>query len=135
MTTATERPQDVATHFDRVATWFDSVYTGEGVKPLMRAINRVFLHDIHWRLQLTLADAEPIKGSSVLDVGCGSAVFLEELGRRGATRMVGLDFAPSMIEISRKRIEPAGRSCVTTLPCANSLVASPAVPLISTLAS
>ena len=131
MTTATERPQDVATHFDRVATWFDSVYTGEGVKPLMRAINRVFLHDIHWRLQLTLADAEPIKGSSVLDVGCGSAVFLEELGRRGATRMVGLDFAPSMIEISRKRIEAAGLSGVTTLRCVDFL-AEPATEQFDT---
>lgn len=121
MATASERPQDVASHFDRVATWFDSVYTGDGVKPAMRAINRIFLHDIHWRLQLALRDAEPIRGSSVLDIGCGSAVFLEELGRRGATRLVGLDFAPSMIDIARKRIDAAGLSGVTELRCVDFL--------------
>lgn len=121
MSAASERPQDVATHFDRVATWFDSVYTGSGVSPIQRVVNRIFFHDIHWRLRLTLEDCEPIAGASVLDVGCGSGVFLEELGKRGAARLVGIDFAPSMLTIARDRLTAAGITAATELRCGDFL--------------
>src|SRR5256885_9652626 len=94
--------KDVGAHFDRSAPAFDAIYTGEGVSPLRRLVHRVFFHDIHWRLALTLAECDALAGASVLDIGCGSGVYLEELGRRGAPRLGGPDFQPGTIE-------PAGR--------------------------
>jgi ubiquinone/menaquinone biosynthesis C-methylase UbiE len=118
---ALERPQDVATHFDRSAEWFDSVYTGTGVPPFRRLITRIFMHDIFWRFDLTLAECTPAAGTSVLDIGCGTAVYPEALGRRGASRLVGLDFAPGMIEIARRRMDAAGLGDRTDLRCADFL--------------
>src|SRR5437899_1895109 len=107
--------KDVGAHFDRSAPAFDAIYTGEGVSPLRRLVHRVFFHDIHWRLALTLAECNALAGASVLDIGCGSGVYLEELGRRGAARLVGLDFAPAMIELAQRRIAAAGLAQLTEL--------------------
>src|SRR2546427_10575795 len=109
MSAPAPRPQkDVGAHFDRRAPAFDAIYTGVGVSPLRRLVHRVFFHDIHWRLALTLAECDALAGASVLDIGCGSGGYLEELGRRGAPRLVGLDFAPAMIELAQRRGAAAG---------------------------
>src|ERR1700747_3618692 len=100
--------KDVGAHFDRTAPAFDAIYTGAGVSPLRRLIHRIFFHDIHWRLPLTLAVCDANPGGSLRRTGCGPGVVLEELGRRGAARLVGLDFAPAMIELARRRIAAAG---------------------------
>src|SRR2546428_1162508 len=105
--------KDVGAHFDRSAPAFDAMYTCEGVSPLRRLVHRVFFHDMNWRLALTLAECDGLGGASVLAIGCGSGVFLEELGRRGAARFVGLDFAPAMIELAQRRIAAAGLAQVT----------------------
>src|SRR2546426_926893 len=76
--------KDVGAHFDRSAPAFDAIYTGEGVSPLRRLVHRVFFHDIHWRLALTLAECDPLAGASVLDIGCGSWGYLAALWRPGA---------------------------------------------------
>src|SRR5256885_17156434 len=102
--------KDVGAHFGRSAPAFDAIYTGEGVSPLRRLVHRVFFHDIHWRLALTLAECDALAGASVLDIGCGSGVYLDELGRRGAARLVGLDFAPAMIELAQRRAAAGGPS-------------------------
>src|SRR6266404_4399691 len=107
--------KDVGAHFDRSAPAFDAIYTGDGVSPLRRLVHRVFFHDIHWRLALTLAECDALAGASVLDIGCGSGVYLEELGRRGAARLVGLDFAPAMIELAQRRVAAAGLAQLTEL--------------------
>ena len=107
--------KDVGAHFDRSAPAFDAIYTGEGVSPLRRLVHRVFFHDIHWRLALTLAECDALAGTSVLDIGCGSGVYLEDLGRRGAARLVGLDFAPAMIELAQRRVAAAGLAHLTEL--------------------
>jgi ubiquinone/menaquinone biosynthesis C-methylase UbiE len=112
-----ERSGDVAKHFDRSAEWFDSVYTGAGVSPLRRLVTRIFMHDIFWRFELTMRECDRIQGASVLDIGCGTAVYPEALGRRGAARLVGLDFAPAMIEIARRRMEAAGLAGRSELHC------------------
>src|SRR2546430_16690601 len=116
MSAPAPRPQkDVGAHFDRTAPAFDAIYTGEGVSPLRRLVHRVFFHDIHWRLALTLAECDVLAGASVLDIGCGSGGYLEELGRRGAARLVGLDFAPAMIELAERRVAAAGPAHLTEL--------------------
>src|SRR5437867_5041053 len=105
--------KDVGAHFDRSAPAFDAIYTGEGVSPLRRLVHRVFFPAIHWRLAVTLAECDALAGASVLDIGCGSGVYLDELGRRGAARLVGLDFAPAMIELAQRRVAAAGLAPLT----------------------
>ena len=43
-----------------------------------------------------------VKGKSVLDLACGYGYFGRELYRQGASRVVGVDISPSMIELARK---------------------------------
>jgi len=51
------------------------------------------------RLEYVAARAS-LAGSRVLDVGCGGGLLAESLARRGA-QVVGIDLAPTMIEIAR----------------------------------
>jgi len=134
MDAASPRVKDVGKHFDRTAPAFDAIYTGEGVPALRRLIHRVFFHDIHWRLALTVRECDEIAGASVLDIGCGSGVYLEELGRRGATRLVGLDFAPAMIELARRRVQAAGLGGITELATTDFLRYDVPAPMDYTLA-
>jgi SAM-dependent methyltransferase len=46
------------------------------------------------------------RGSAVLDVGCGSGVFLG-LAREHGARAFGLDAAPELLELARKRVPEA----------------------------
>src|SRR5437867_10909162 len=126
--------KDVGAHFDRTAPAFDAIYTGEGVSRLRRVVHRVFFHDIYWRLALTLAECDATPGASVLDIGCGSGVYLEALGRRGAARLVGLDFAPAMIELARRRIAAAGLAARAELRATDFLAYPVEAPFDYTLA-
>jgi len=126
--------KDVGAHFDRSAPAFDAIYTGESMSPLRRLVHRVFFHDIHWRLALTLAECDALAGASVLDIGCGSGVYLEELGRRGAARLVGLDFATAMIELAQRRVAAAGLAHLTELRTTDFLAYPVEVPFDYTLA-
>lgn len=47
-----------------------------------------------------------VAGRQVLDLGCGSGRYTEELFRRGA-RVVGLDQSPDNIELARQRVPEA----------------------------
>src|SRR2546427_7111463 len=93
--------KDVGAHFDRTAPAFDAIYTGEGVSPLRRLVHRIFFHDIHWRLALTLAECDAARGASVLDIGCGSRGYLEELRPRRAAPLVGLRLPPALVQLAR----------------------------------
>jgi cyclopropane fatty-acyl-phospholipid synthase-like methyltransferase len=57
------------------------------------------------RFQFTIANCEPIKGRTFLDVGCGNALYSLELARKGAAKVVGIDISEVMIGICRKSAE------------------------------
>jgi SAM-dependent methyltransferase len=50
-----------------------------------------------------------VDGLDVLDAGCGTGYFTVDLVRRGA-RVTGVDFAPAMLDVARRRVERAGVS-------------------------
>src|SRR5688572_7214605 len=79
-------------YFDHHAAQFDSIYH-EG-QPLQRALNRTFRRAIYERFAITFEQSEPIAGKSVLDIGCGSGRYAVEFAKRGAARVVGVDYAP-----------------------------------------
>lgn len=88
--------------FDRYAVDFDSIY-GNDNRAFDRVINRMFRRAMVVRYQKTIAGCTPIEGKSVLDVGCGPGHYSVALARAGASRVVGLDFAPSMLDLARER--------------------------------
>jgi 2-polyprenyl-3-methyl-5-hydroxy-6-metoxy-1,4-benzoquinol methylase len=59
------------------------------------------------RFELTIAGCRPIEGRTVLDIGCGPGHYSVTLAQRGA-KVLGIDFAESMIDIAQKRATAAG---------------------------
>jgi len=85
-------------YFDQHAAQFDSIY--HGGRPLQRAFNRLARQAIYERFAITFEHSEPLAGRTVLDVGCGSGRYAVEFARRGAARVVGLDYAAGMLALA-----------------------------------
>src|ERR1044071_4831979 len=93
-------------YWDSHVNVWDSIYLDES--PLARKLNRVLRKAIYERFRVAIEAPGTLEGKHVLDVGCGSGRYSIEAARRGAARVVGLDFAPSMLEIARKQAQEAG---------------------------
>lgn len=101
-------PSRVQQHFDDDASRFDRIY--ETRKPLFeRFVDSKVRGIVVERLRLTRALVPRTGPWNVLDVGCGSGRFDIALVQDGASRAVGIDFAPRMIELAR---EEARRACL-----------------------
>ncbi|CAG9768713.1 unnamed protein product [Ceutorhynchus assimilis] len=55
-------------------------------------------------LKENLETATPLKGLSVLDIGCGGGILSEPLARLGA-QVTGIDANPNIIEVAKKHAE------------------------------
>jgi 2-polyprenyl-6-hydroxyphenyl methylase/3-demethylubiquinone-9 3-methyltransferase len=95
--------------------WWDP--TGK-FKPLHR-LNPVRVRFIRDRLAAQLGrnpeEPEPLRGLSILDIGCGGGLLAEPLARLGA-EVTGIDAAERNIAIARRHAETVGVR-VTYLPC------------------
>lgn len=96
----------VKSYWDGHATGWDAIYLDES--PLARRLNMVLRKAIYERQRVALEAPGGFEGKTVLDVGCGSGRYTLEALKRGARAAVGLDFAPSMLEIARKHAADAG---------------------------
>lgn len=85
-------------YFEDHASKFDSIYH-EG-QPLSRLFNRLLRKAIYERFAITMEQAEPIQGKTVLDVGCGSGRYSVEFALRGAAAVVGVDYASNMLALA-----------------------------------
>ncbi|MFH1567344.1 MAG: methyltransferase domain-containing protein [Gemmatimonadota bacterium] len=100
------RAEQVRRYFDAEADRFDAIYRSD--KGLtQRLVDGLFRGVIHRRYELTMRLCGEVTGKRVLDVGCGSGRYALELARRGA-QVVGLDFAPAMVEMARARAASLG---------------------------
>jgi len=99
--------RQVGTYFDRAAVTFDSFYDGKRSRA-MQWIDRRFRSDMFERFQRTFRAIEPVAGKRVLDVGCGSGLYSIEAASRGAAEVLGIDVAPAMLDLARKRAEENG---------------------------
>ncbi len=102
----------VSTFFHGYAADFDAIY-GTGTGPLNAVVNGLFRKSMRLRYEKTLQGCQPIDGRSVLDIGCGPGHYSVALARRGAARIVGVDFAEGMLEIAKKHAaaEGVGEKC------------------------
>jgi 2-polyprenyl-3-methyl-5-hydroxy-6-metoxy-1,4-benzoquinol methylase len=101
--------QRVRSHFDADARRFDAIYEDEkGV--FARWVDNVWRGVVRKRFELTLEMLEPLAGRSVLDVGCGSGRYCIAYAERGAARIVGIDFAASMIALAKEHASRVGVS-------------------------
>jgi 2-polyprenyl-3-methyl-5-hydroxy-6-metoxy-1,4-benzoquinol methylase len=99
----------VRKHFDADARRFDRIYE-DRKGPISRFIDNRWRAVVRRRLEVNLQELEPLDGKSVLDVGCGSGRFCIAYARRGAARVVGIDFASAMIEIAKSLARADGVS-------------------------
>jgi 2-polyprenyl-3-methyl-5-hydroxy-6-metoxy-1,4-benzoquinol methylase len=103
-TLTTDRTADF---FDRYARDFDAIY-GTRNTPVHRIVNALFRRSMRQRYMMSLEGCESVKDRSVLDIGCGPGHYAVELARRGAARVLGIDFADGMLAIACQAAVRAG---------------------------
>jgi len=86
---------------------FQTIYTHRK-SGLSNLLDRVFRKDMYGRFAFTINHCEPIEGRIFLDVGCGNGLYSTELAKKGAAKVVGLDIAEVMINLSRAAAQSAG---------------------------
>lgn len=97
----------VSEFFDSYAEGFDAIY-GTRNTFLNRLLNRYLRKSMRLRFEKSIAACDPVEGRSVLDVGTGPGHYAITLARRGAGRVLGIDFAEGMLGLARRRAAEAG---------------------------
>lgn len=110
------------TYFDHVPRQWDAIYSHEN--RMMYTLNRLLRKGIFERHELTFSKCGEISGASVLDLGCGTGRYSVEFAKRGAGKVLGVDFAPSMIAFSRKMAEEMGVADRCEFVCGDVFTAS-----------
>lgn len=97
----------VRDRFERDARNFDAIYRLER-SPISRWFNTTFRKAVFERYDMTFANAGDVTGKSVLDIGCGSGIYSVDFARRGARRVLGVDFSGNMLELARAEAKTHG---------------------------
>ncbi|OGC83075.1 MAG: hypothetical protein A2W07_00125 [candidate division Zixibacteria bacterium RBG_16_43_9] len=96
--------EKVKRYFHKQAIRFDTIYRDR--KSLwQKIVDRFFRQVVKDRFNLTFQKIGEIKGKTVLDVGCGSGRYALEFARRGADKILGIDFAQAMIDLAKSYTE------------------------------
>ena len=102
----TER-QRAGTFFDGFAETFDTLYDGKR-SPFMHWVDRRWRSDMFIRFARTFDMLDPMAGKTVLDLGCGSGPYLAEALELDAELVTGVDPAPTMLDLARRRLGAMG---------------------------
>lgn len=97
----------VRQRFEREAESFDAIYR-EDASSLSYWLNRVLRRGIFERYETAFREAGDVRGQSILDVGCGSGIYVVSFAQRGARRVVGLDFSRNMLELAQRAVRRHG---------------------------
>ncbi len=93
-----------ADFFQRYAHDFDAIY-GTKHSVFTALINKYLRTSMRLRYERSLAACQPIENKTVLDVGCGPGHYSHALAQMGARHVLGIDFAPAMIELANQKAE------------------------------
>jgi 2-polyprenyl-3-methyl-5-hydroxy-6-metoxy-1,4-benzoquinol methylase len=92
---------EVQTRFwDQESQAFDAIYSHRKTA-LSNWLDRVFRSDMYARFRFAMDHMQPIANRTVLDLGCGSGRYAIPCATAGASRVVGIDIAPRMLELAR----------------------------------
>lgn len=83
---------------------FKKIYTKEKSK-FSILLDKIFRKDMFERFVYTIDNCKPVQDRIFLDVGCGSGLFSIELAKMGAKKVIGIDIAENMVEISKREAE------------------------------
>ena len=97
--------EEVQHRFEWDAKNFAAIYNADSLPT--RLFNRVFRKAIFVRYDTAMTEAGDVRDKSVLDIGCGSGIYSIELAKRGAKRVLGIDFSAPMLEIARQSAREA----------------------------
>jgi 2-polyprenyl-3-methyl-5-hydroxy-6-metoxy-1,4-benzoquinol methylase len=97
----------VRDHFHADAERFDAIY-GTKKNFVSRFIDDFWRGVVQKRLEVNVEKLEPLEGKRILDVGCGSGRFCIAFAQKGAKYVLGVDFAPAMIDIANQLAKQAG---------------------------
>jgi cyclopropane fatty-acyl-phospholipid synthase-like methyltransferase len=97
----------VRQRFDRDARDFDAIYRLER-SLWSRWFNKTFRKAVFERYDITLREAGDVAGKNVLDIGCGSGVCSVDFARRGAAKVIGIDFSKNMLALARREADNHG---------------------------
>lgn len=71
---------------------------------LHNLLNRVFRRDKYERYKLTFECLGDLTGHSVMDIGCGSGIYMIEALHRGAEFVTGVDPSLMMLSLAKERL-------------------------------
>jgi tRNA (mo5U34)-methyltransferase len=99
-------PEDIRARVEALGPWFHNL----NLRGVETAPNH-FLHDFpasKWR-RFKDALPEDLSGRTVLDIGCNAGFYSIEMKRRGADRVVAIDFDPRYLAQARLAAEVTGQ--------------------------
>lgn len=100
------KPDGARHYFDRIPERWDALYSAKG--RFSRFVDRVLRKALFERRLLAFMHCGDVAGARVLDIGCGTGQYSLEFARHGAAEVIGIDFAPSMVEFSSRSAATAG---------------------------
>ena len=99
--------KNVADFFDSYAQDFNAIYGNKNTL-VNNIINKLFRKSMRDRYLMCIEGCDPIKGRSVIDIGCGPGHYAVSLAAQGAGLVCGIDFAESMIELAKNNAQRTG---------------------------
>ncbi len=105
--------KDVSVFFDGYAHDFSSIYKEDTKKrsSFDKLMDKWFRFGIEERFNITIDSIKKDSIKSVLDIGCGPGHFVVKFLEQGKD-ITALDIAPSMLEITKQRVEAMGKKDV-----------------------
>jgi len=102
--------KNVSIFFDGYAHDFSSIYKEDTKKRSLfhKLMDKWFRKGIKDRFELAVKESKKDSVKSILDVGCGPGHFVVKFLEQGK-KVTALDIAPSMIEITKKRVQSMGK--------------------------
>jgi ubiquinone/menaquinone biosynthesis C-methylase UbiE len=93
--------------FEKEAHDFDGIYRqDQGF--FQTWFNRHFRKPIFERYEVAFQEMGQLKGNTLLDIGCGSGIYVVSFVRSGGQRALGIDFSSEMLNIAAQRAMEQG---------------------------